>query len=194
MSLLDDQEREEWCKVVAIDRRRKVRMDAELRDKEGDLIDLNETVEGLTEHVRDKMKDEEQSVIQQQIFPVMARAAVTALTEFIGPQAASAMVSQEIFRSSLTYCMMTAFLLMHFIEENDISIYTDEQDVSDEELESYDRINKATSVASLAGMMGANPREVVKEMIKSGQLEQEDLQALGLEDIEVDEEEKKDSN
>ena len=194
MGMLDDQEREEWCKVVAIDRRRKVRMEAELRDKDGDLIDLHETMEGLTEHVIDKMKSEEPSIIQQQIFPVMAKAAVTALTEFLGPQAASAMVSQEMFRQSLTYCMMTAFLLMHFIEENDISIYTDEQPVTDEELEHYDRINKATSIASLAGMMGANPREVVREMLKSGQLEHEDLKALGLEDMEDDEVEKKDSN
>jgi hypothetical protein len=178
-----DQDPKDWCKVIAIDRRRKVRMDAELRDEKGDLIDINETVEGIVNYVSDKMKSDDQNMIQQQVFPVMARAAVTALSEFVGPQTAGLMISQELFRTSLTSCMMSAFLLMQFIKKNDIKIYTSEQQLSDDELESFDRVNQASSVASLAGQLGANPRDVIREMIKQGRLKQEDLEALGAEDI-----------
>lgn len=182
-----EQDPKDWCKVIAIDRRRKVRMDAELRDEEGNLIDINETVENTANFVVDKMKADDQNMIQQQVFPVMAKAAVTALSEFVGPQTAGLMISQELFRSALTTCMMSAFLLMQFITKNKIKIYTSEQNVSDAELESYDRVNKASSVASLATQLGANPRDVIREMVKQGKLTREDLSALGAEDV-MDEE------
>jgi hypothetical protein len=38
-------------------------------------------------------------------------------------------------------------------------------------------------VASLAAQLGTNPREVIREMVKQGQLQKEDLEALGTEDI-----------
>lgn len=180
---LPEQDSKEWCKVVAIDRNRKVRMDAELRDTDGNIIDVNETVENIANYVIDKMKADDQNMIQQQVFPVMAKAAVTALTEFVGPHTAGLMISQELFRTALTSCMMSAFLLMQFVKKNDIKIYTSEQKLSDEEIASYDRINKASSVASLAAQLGTNPREVIREMVKQGQLQKEDLEALGTEDI-----------
>jgi hypothetical protein len=55
--------------------------------------------------------------------------------------------------------------------------------LTDDEIASYDRVNKASSVAALAAQLGTNPRDVIRELIKQGQLKQEDLQALGAEDI-----------
>lgn len=184
MSLPNDNVKE-WCKVIAIDRKRKVRMHAEMRNPQGETIDLDETVESISSYVQDKMKDEnlDANMVQQQIFPMMARASVATLADFVGPHTAGLMVAQELFRRALTHCMMSSFLLMQFIKKNDIKIFTTEESVSDEEIASYDRVNKASSLASLAAELGTNPRDVIREMVKQGQLKAEDLEALGAEDL-----------
>jgi len=184
---LPEQNPRDWCKVVAIDRIRKVRMNAELRDTDGSIIDIQDTVENLAEYVLDKMKDEEANTIQRQVFPVMAHAAVTTLTQLVGQQTAGLLMSQELFRSTITSSMMISFLLMQFIKKNDIKIYTSEESITDEEMASYDRVNAATSVTTLAATLGADPKEIIRELIKQGRLTKEDLKALGVEDLAVEE-------
>ena len=180
---LPEHDPKEWCNVIAIDRVRKVRMDAELRDSNDKSIDINETVESITSYIQDQMKADDQNIIQQQVFPVMAKAAVTALSESVGQYNAGLMISQEMFRSALTSCMMSAFLLMQFVKKNDLKIYTSEEELTDEEIESLNRVNKASSIAALGSQLGANPRDIIRELLSTGQLTQEDLVALGAEDV-----------
>lgn len=187
--------KQELLKVIAIDRKRKVLMEAELRDSEGGLVDIVDTAETLADYVVDKMKNDGENSVQKQVFPLMAKACAATLCHLQGEYAAGLMLSQPQLRNAFLDGMMTAFFFRQFISKNDLKIYTSEEELTDDDIEHYDRVSAASGVAAMAAQLGANPKDVIRELLKSGAIKAEDLKALGAESVLKDEdEEAKDNN
>ena len=119
---------------------------------------------------------------------------VTGLGKVMGDQLAAATLSQELFRNSFLHIMTVGFYLLKFIQTKNLKIFTIEEPLTDEDIERYDRISRASDVTSLAAMMGYTPEQAVKEMIKTGKLKEEDLEKMGFQNIDLSDIEKPESN
>jgi hypothetical protein len=180
---------DEMLRVITIDRKKKRRLDISLRKGEDDKVELNDVIEPLTEYVTDMMSSDEDNVTKQQIFPLMAQAAARALIKMAGAHGASVIMSAEHVRYALIHVMMVGFYLMKFVQKHGIKIDSLEEPLSDDDLEMFDRVNAAANVTAMATHLGADPKEVVRELLQSGQLRREDLEMLGAEHLAPSEEE-----
>ena len=177
---------DELFRVITIDRQRNMRMEIELCDENGDTIPIKETAEKITEYVNDKLKDQEKNSCSQQIFPLMANAMVVSLCKLLGHPTTALMLTQDHIRYSFIEMMMIGFYLLKFIQQNNIKIHTTEEPISQEDIDMYERINRASSVATMAASVGTDPRDALRELLKAGKIKQEDLVSLGVEDILTD--------
>jgi len=174
---------DQLLKIVMIDPRRKVKMSVQLRDEDGDEIPISEITEKITEYVSDRMKQEELNSTRQQVIPLMTQAMVSGLYKLMGPQLSSLLMSQEMTRYSLLFMMGVGFYLLKFIQQKNIKIHTIEEEVTQEEIDQYHRMNDASSIASIAAASGADPKEIVRILLKKGAITREDIISMGAEEI-----------
>jgi hypothetical protein len=168
-------------KITMIDRARKIKMNIQLCDKGGDEIPIRETIEKLTEWVADKIQTEEANVCKQQIFPLMGQAIVGGMVKLMGPDHAAFMLSQEPTRYSLIHMMTVGFYLFKWLQRHEIQIHTYEESITAEEIEMYDRISHASDLSVQTAALGGNPKDMVRELLRTGKLKQSDLHTLGIE-------------
>jgi hypothetical protein len=178
--MLENPTAEDLFRVVMIDKIRKVKLTIKLKDKDGDEIPIVELVEKLTEYVGDKLADEGESETRQQIFPLMAQAVVAGLMKLLGHSHAAFTLSQETTRYSLIHMMAVAFYLLKWVQQNGVKIYTTEEPVSEEDIDTMVRISKAGDMATQFAALGGDPHRVIKEFLASGELKPEDLQKMGV--------------
>lgn len=172
---------DELFRIITIDRKRKVKMTVQLRDAAGDEVPIRETIEKLTEYVGDKMKEDGHNTCKQQIMPMMAQAVVGGLVKLMNEGPATYMLSQEHIRFSLVHMMIVSFYMFKWIQKKQIKIHTTEEDITDEDIAMYDRVSTASDVSVMAAAHGGDPKEVLRQMIDSGQLKKEDLDGIGFE-------------
>lgn len=165
--------------VVMIDRARKVKVTIQLRDQDGDEIPVRETIEKLTEWIVDQAKSEDRNVCNQQILPLMGQAMVGGMIKLLGPHSAAVMISGEATRYGLLYMMTVGFYLVKWLQKKKIKIRTFEKPITDEEIEMYDRISKASDISVQASTLGMDPKNIFREMIKAGKLRHSDLEQFG---------------
>ena len=177
---------DEVFRLVTLDPHRKVKVTIELRDKDGDEVPIAETVQKISQYVADKMADPEANTCRQQIFPLSAQAMVLSLARLLGPELTSLLISQDQIRYSFVHVMMVGFYILQFLRSKDIKVHTIEEAVSDEDIATFHRVNKASGVLTLARHMGVDSREVVRELLRTGNITQEDLKTLGAESIDVE--------
>jgi hypothetical protein len=173
--------------LTTIDRKRKVKTIIQLRDSEGDEIPVKETVEKLTEYITDKLKDSEENACKSQILPLMGQAITAGLTKYAGVEWAAYLLTDEVTRGSMATMMCMSFYLLKWIQQKGIKIHTIEEDITDEEIEMYDRCSKASSITTKYAMAGGDPKKALREMLKRGLIKEQDLAHMGAESM-VDEE------
>ena len=181
--------------LVMIDIKRKVKVSIKLVDEDGDEVSVGETIEQVSQYISDKLESPKENTTSSQVFPLMAQSVTRGLSKLLGGQMASLLLSQEMTRYSLIHMMSIGFYLWNVIHKNGFKIETTEEPVSQEDIDSYRRLNKITDVASTAAALGADPREMIRELLRQGHITRGDIQKLGAEDILDDiPEDKKDVN
>lgn len=178
-------------RIVAIDKVRKKEILIELRDKNDGLVSIKDTVKKLTTYVEDKMADEAPSNITQQIYPLMAQCSPQVLLQLLGDRMSMLLFSNDFTRKSFIHMMVVGFLLLKFVQQNNLKVVTIEKDVSDEVIKKYERVTKANSIGVTATMLGEDPKEVIRDMYKKGLIEKDDVLEMGhdvsiLEGLEVE--------
>lgn len=177
----DDGSLDDVFKIFIIDKNSKKKVSVQLEDTEtGEIVNLHEIFDQVQSYVTDQLKSKATNNTIQQIFPLMAQNLVHILPKILGKYSAAVMISNETIKYSFLSQMTASFYLLKFIQKNNLSIVTLEEDISDAEIEKYERLNHASSVMSLASIAGANSKEVVKEMLKHGSLTLEDIKELGI--------------
>lgn len=182
---------EELFNVVTIDRPTKKKMTPEL-SLQGEPVPIQDTVENLTEFIEDMMKNQDDgNVTRIQTFPLMAKSMVFALHKLLGPQLTWSLLSQETVRYSLIHMLMVGFYLMQFVKKNGIKINTLQEALTDEDIEMYDRVNAASNLTATLSILGADPKEVIQELLREGAITREDLKMMGAEEVLTEKEEDK---
>ncbi len=169
--------------LAMVDARRKKRVSVRLVDKDGDDVSLKDIMDNLTGYLGDQLKQHEgTNATLTEIYPLMAQAMALSLPDAFGGDryAAALLMSQETLRYAFMHQMTLGFYLLKFIQKNELKIITEEEDMTDEEIESAFRLNKAASVTALAQIAGLSGKEVVQELINRGLVTREDLEKQGL--------------
>ncbi len=169
---------EEVFKMVLINKAKNTSVRVELQDKDGDTVDLAETVEQLIKYINDKMQDSEGNDFVDQIMPLMTQSLVSGLGRILGlHQAAFYLCDAEINRS-FTHMMCISFLLLKFVQQKGLLIHTYEEPMTEEEIASIERKSQANNIAMIGMKAGQDPRAVLREMVNQGMLTEEDLQSM----------------
>jgi len=186
----DDLQPEDVFKLVMINRITKKRVHIKLIDDEDDEVDLTETIAQLINYIKDKYQDPDGSTFTEQILPLMSQSIVSGLARMIGLQSTAFYLSNETTRMAMVNMMAVGLLLLKFVQENNLTINTFEEDVSDEEIEDLDRKSRASSVAAMSSAMGIDPKEVLQQLVDQGKITNQDLKDIVGE--EPDDDDKKD--
>lgn len=177
---------EDVFNMVMVNKVKGVKVDVELRDKDGDVVDMPDIIEQLLEYIKTKLQDGHNQFVDQ-VMPLMGGTMASALGRMLGINATAFYLSQDHTRMAFVHSMALGFLLLKFVQDKGITIHTFEEEMSEEEIEEFERRAKANSTATLAALAGHDSREVLRSMMKDGKITAEDLKDLiGEEEIEDD--------
>lgn len=174
----DAMDPEDAFSMVMINRKRKVKVSVELQDKDGDVIPLRDIIEQLLSYIKEKMADPKGNQFNEQIMPLMAQSVVGGLGRMIGIKSTAFHLANEVTRSAFIQMMGMGLLLLKFVQKEELKIYTYEEPVTDEEIEKIDRKSRANSVATLASLAGADPKNVLRELRNQGHITDDDLEDI----------------
>lgn len=161
--------------LTMINKTKGVEVKVELKDKDGSTIPLHEIVQDLLKHIEDKLTIGKESQITDQVFPLMSRTLVSGLGRMLGNQAAAALLGLGMTRDAFITMMTLSFLLLKYVQQKGLTIHTIETPVSPSEIESLERKAKAGSAAMLSAAMGLDPKDIVQELLKRGEITEEEV-------------------
>ena len=174
-------EHDDLFALIMIDKRRKIKVIVELQDSEGDVVSIPETLEQLTDYMKDQMEyDADASAddigaIPKQILPLMGQSVGHILPALIGEAQALILLSSEVSRHALTSSMTLAFLMLKFIQQHDLKIFTTEESISDEEIEELIEASRIRETATMGAIFGLSPQEILKNMVDNGDISSHEL-------------------
>ena len=180
-TLFEDEESmtpEEVFKMVMINKIKGTTIRVELRDEEGNKVELSEVIEQLLNYTQDKLEDEEPNSFVDQIMPLMAQSVVSGLGRMLGIRHTAFFLANETSRVALVNMMSIAFLLLKYVQQKKLTIETFEEEVSQEEIEDIERKAKAGSMATMGALFGADPKEILADLVEQGEISQSDLEAI----------------
>lgn len=169
---------EEMFTMVTLNHFRKVKVNVELRDNNDDVISLPDTIQGILDFIKDKVKDEEGNQFVDQILPLMSQSVVSGLGRMLGIRSTAFMLSQEDTKMGILYMMCVAFLLLKFVQNNELKIHTYEEPVSDEEIEQLLHKSEVNRIATIGALAGLDPKAVLEQLVEEGKLSQDDINEM----------------
>lgn len=169
---------EEVFKMCFINKAKKTTVRVELQDKDGDTVDLPDTIAELVSYINKQLKDENGNQFTDQIMPLMAQAMVSGLGRTLGIRTTAFYLAQPLTQRAFIEMMCISFLLLKFVQSKGLLLHTYEEEVTDEEIEAFERKSRANDVAVMGSFMGVDPKETLKAMLDEGQITADDLQDL----------------
>ena len=166
--------------IVMVDKIRKTKIITTLKDKDGNEVQLKEMVEGLTDWVYKNIVSKEENNCQKQIFPLMGNAATVAMTKLYGQSISTYFLTSNYIRYALFYAMTIGFYLSTWFQKKGIKVHTQEESLTEQDIESYERINQLSESSIYLSMLNMDPKEIVKKLYEQGHIKDEDLEKLDL--------------
>jgi hypothetical protein len=170
--------------LVMIDEKRKVRIQIALKTETGDEVDIEDTIRSISRWINRQLLEHPDGMCKRQATPLMSQAAVAALTDLLGSNLTTFLLSDEATRYAIIHSMTMGYYLLKFLEKKGIKIESIEYPMTDEEIAEVKRVTARDCQLTRAIMEGRDdPKTIIRNMVRQGLLSQEDLQAIGIEDI-----------
>lgn len=163
--------------MVMINKVKGTTVKIELRDKDGDKVEMPEIITQLLNYIRDKVKDGDNQFVDQ-VLPLMGGTLSTALGQIIGVKSAMFYLSQDNTRMAFIHSMALGFLLLKFVQQKGITIHTYEEEITTEEIEDFERRSKANNLATMAQLVGGDAQEFLRSLVKDGKITEEDFDRI----------------
>jgi len=128
---------EDVFEMVTIIPKRKIKLSAYLEDKDGERIPVSRVAENLTKYVEKHMKDEENTPVNSQLFPMINSMMTSAVPRLMGMGPSMFLLMASTSRIALSYFGLTVALFMRYIQQHDLKIVTEETKISDKQIEKY---------------------------------------------------------
>lgn len=152
-----------------------------LVDEDGDTVEISEIVSQIVKYNTTKLNeeiDDPNNQIVNQIMPLMAQSIASGLGRLIGNWNTGYIISNPALRTAIINMMMVAFSMYRIMNKNNLKIQTTIEQLEPEEVERIYRKSTAASAAVSAAGLGANPREILQNLLENGFITQEDLDEL----------------
>jgi hypothetical protein len=171
----DPQDMERMLQVALIDKRSQRMIRSKLVDENGDEIEINEVARKLTEYVTDQCDlGGDDNATLNQVIPLMGQAMTAGCYQLMGNKWATLLLSQEHVRMSIVYMMTVSFYLLKWLQKQKVRIHTEYEELSPEDIEHYEKIVKTGDAIQTVAALGGDPEEMLKHLLKEGQISQED--------------------
>ena len=135
--MINDMNPEDIFKMVAVLPKKGVKVIAHLEDEEGEKITVNQICKALTEYVTTNLKDDEDNIINTQLFPLSSDLICNIVPRFAGVEVAAFLMSTTMFRQALITLCLSSILFNQYITQNKLKIVSTSIDISAEEIESF---------------------------------------------------------
>jgi hypothetical protein len=146
---------EEAFSMVTLMPKRKIKVSAYLEDQEGERVLLGDIAEDLVRYIKEHMTADESSPINSQFFPLINQFMISIVPRVVGLQVTEFMFTASALRSAMSMFGLSVALLMQYIQQHNLKIVTEEEAITEEELEDFmERGQKAES--ALAKALGVN--------------------------------------
>lgn len=173
---MSGQKTEDIFQVSTINKNRKVAITASLKDENGNVIEIKEVIEKLLQYMEDNLStDAKNNGLLDQILPVMAAVVGNAIPKLAGPELSASLFSHPGLRHTITCLPILGFLLLKFIQQHKLKIYTVETNLSNEELQRVQDMDTIASASIRAILAGINPQVIIEELRRQGILTDEAL-------------------
>ena len=169
---------EEIFKMVLLNKVKGTAVHVELFNSEGEKVELADVIEKLLTSVEEKLSEGESNPFVAQIMPLMAQSVVSGLGRMLGIQHTAFYLANETSRIALINMMAIAFLLLKYIQQNELTIQTFEEEIAEEEIEEIERKASASSTATMGALLGIDPKTILENLVEKGEITQEDLDSI----------------
>lgn len=173
----DELSPEDIFKMVLLNKIKGTRVRVDLRDGDGDAVDLPEVVEQLIGFMKDRLQEDSNQFVEQ-IMPLMSQSVVSGLGRMLGINPTAFLLANDMTCHAIVHMMCVAFLLLKFVQDHDLKIHTYEEEVSPDEMEEIERKCQASSMATMGSLMGMDPQEILQRMLDEGRITENDLYDL----------------
>lgn len=170
-------EPEDVFNMVLINKVKKTKVSIELEDPDGDTVPLKDVIQQLLGYIKDQLHDGDNQFADQ-IMPLMAHSVVSGLGRILGIRTTAFYLANDVTRLSLIHMMCLGLLLLKFVQQKNLTIVTQEEEVTDQEIADLERKLNANKTAVLAGLAGEDPRAVIRELRRQGHITDEDLEEM----------------
>ncbi len=163
---------EELVQMILLNKERKVRIKVELRDETDQPVSLKKVIKDLMEYINDKFKnpDTKNNSFVTQIYPLLANVLSTSLAGSLDPNLAAAVLTSNVVKDSFMMTMSLSFLLLQYIKQNNLTIHTIEEQLTEEQLEEWDTRVLISAIAGKASMLGVDFKQAVAVVYKHGNI------------------------
>ncbi len=177
----DSYKYQQLAELSMIDKIRMKKIYTRLENEDGEDVPVKDVLKQLTGWIMDQLQDKEPNTTVTKVYPLLCQSMAGSLQDIVGDKYnAMLILAQDVTRQAFINEMTLGFYLSRFMEKNGLKIVTEEEDLSQEELDRILRLNKASSISALAHLAGADGKEVIREMLKSGVITREDLNSTGI--------------
>lgn len=135
----EERDPEDFFSLVTILRDRKLRIIAHLEDAEGNRIDLKEVATDLLAYIEKHMQSPTSTPVNDQIFPLLSQSMVSVVPRTAGISVADFIFSAGVLRNTMIRYGLASFLLAQYIQQHKLKIVTEEEPLTQHEIDEYMR-------------------------------------------------------
>ena len=154
-------EPEEAFAMVTLMPKRKLKVTAYLENEEGEKVSLAELAEDVTRYIKEHMTMDETTAINSQFFPLINQFMISVVPRVTDLKVTEFMFTAGALRHTLSFFGLSVALLMQYIQQHKLKIVTEEETITEEELEEYlEKGRRAEeSLAKALGVTIDNPED-----------------------------------
>lgn len=183
---------EDLFDVYTLFPQKKLKVLAELRDSEDKPLVLSDVTLHLLKYMLEKTLEKKGNDYIERIVPLLSQAMIFTLCDMYGYQATKDFIANESFREPASKLMSVAFLLLKYIQDEELNIAILEEDLTEEQMNGYMDNSIAPLSSSTEDFRDMPPlidyKQAIKELVNLGQIKKEEikevLQALEEDSIE----------
>lgn len=130
---------EDVFSLVTIMPERRIKVTAYLEDKDGNRVSLKDMGVQVLDYIHKHLKNRDATAVNSQIFPLVSQFMVSIVPRATGFSVADFMFTAPALREGLTKFGLSAFFLSQYIQQHKLKIVTEEEELSEEQIQDYYR-------------------------------------------------------
>jgi len=166
--------------LVMVNRLKKTKVTIELRDKDGDKVEIQDILDDICTYIHAQLSEEstQDNQIKDQVLPFVSMAAAYVISNQLPNELGAMILSNKDSRHAILFAMCCSFLILRVVHSKDLKIFTIEEPVSDEDIARMDQFSKLNEYVVAAHVMGISMDELFELLKENGKITDNEIEAL----------------